>query len=157
MILENFIAWTASTMTPKCFTGAVVGINNIGGNCASGSLNANAYYSNTTQGVYVDIGFGDTVPASSDYKLEDSNACDTPTLTFISTAVSRGYPDIRNVTTVYRNDTGSAVIVKEVGIVGTGSQASNNTYNGLLSRTVLDNPITVNAGETMAFTVALEV
>ena len=157
MILENFIAWTASNLAPICFAGTAVSINNIGGNSAGSALNANAHYSNTNQGVFVDIGFGDTVPASSDYKLEDSNACDTPTLTFISTAVSRGYPDIRNVTSVYRNDTGSAVIVKEVGVVGTGSQANNNQYNGLLSRTVLDNPITVNAGETMAFTVAIEV
>ena len=157
MILENFIAWTSNSIGPVAFSGVSVALNNIGSNVVGGSLNANAYYSNSNTGMYVDIGFGNTAPASNDYKLADSNACDTPTLTFVSSAVARGYPDIRNVTTVYRNDTGSDVVVKEIGLATKGSSTNNDAYNGLLSRTVLDTPITVAAGETKAFTIALEV
>lgn len=157
MVLENIIAWMSNNINPIAFSGVAVSLNNIGNNIAGGALNANAYYSNSNTGMYVDIGFGNTAPASNDYKLADSNACDTPTLTFVSSAVARTYPDIRNVTTVYRNDTGSDVIVNEIGLVTKGSSSNNDAYNGLLSRTVLDTPITVAAGETKAFTIALEV
>lgn len=157
MILENFIAWISNSITPIAFSGVAVSLNNIGSNIAGGSLNAGAYYSNSNNGMYVDVGFGNTAPASNNYKLEDSNACDTPTLTFISSAVARSYPDMRNVTTVYRNDAGSDVVVKEIGLVTKGNGTNNDAYNGLLSRTVLDTPVTVSAGETKAFTIALEV
>lgn len=155
MVLENFIKWTISTVL-KSFANTDIGTNNYGGNITQFSTYS-SYYINSSSGRYVDIGFGDTPETQSDYKLADSNACDTPTLTWVSSVESRDYPSIRTVTSTYRNDTGSDVIVKEVGMVTHGGGASNNAYNALLTRKVLDTPVTVAAGEVKAFTVSLDV
>ena len=155
MVLQNFINWSASTVL-KSFSNVDIGTNASGGNISSLYTNS-VYYTNTQMGRYVDVGFGNTAPTSSDYKLEDSNACDTPTLTWISSIEARQYPSLRSVTSVYRNDTGSNVVVKEIGMVTHGNGASNNAYNALLTRTVLDSPITVAPGEVKAFTITLDV
>lgn len=119
---------------------------------------ANAYITNTTAGYYVDVGFDDTEPDVSDYKLGDSNAVDTQKLTFVSSTSTGGVlPYIRYVTTVYRNDTADDVTVKEVGLVSKSTLANRADRNYLLTHEILETPIVVHAGETYSFIVNLEI
>ena len=155
MVLENFINWSASSVL-KSFANADINTTRQGGNITTLYANS-SYYTNNLQGRYVDIGFGDTPETSTDYKLADSNAVDSPTLTWVVSSEARVYPSLRVVSSTYRNDTGSDVIVKEVGMVTHGSGVSDNSYNALLTRTVLDTPIIVAAGETKTFTISLDV
>lgn len=163
MYTINFLYWvntaTISSAIFKNFANTNARGDAIGGLITNYSHNPSTYYTNTNSGVYVDIGFGDTPPTSNDYKLEDSNACDTPTLTFISNGYPSNYtyPYIRNVTTTYVNNSGSDVTVKEIGLVQKGSTANNNEQNVLITRNVLDTPIVVPNGSQVSFTVSLEI
>ena len=111
------------------------------------------HYTLNGQGWYCDVGFDDTAESYEDYKLGDSNAYDTPTLTFVSGTTINTAPAIRVTITVYKNNTENAVVVKELGmVVKTTNTASNPACNALFARTVLEHPITVPAGAAMAFT-----
>lgn len=159
MIVNNFMRWILNSQTYVNFTGTTTSQTNMGGNITSYSNNVNSYFSNGTSGSYVDVGFGNTPETENDYKLANSNAIDTPTLTFISNGyvASSTYPYIRNLTTTYANNTGNDVTITEVGYVQKGTGASSGTSNILFTRTVLDTPITVPAGSTVAVTITMEV
>lgn len=155
MILKNFIPWSQNLYL-TVFSGGINGAVNLGGNITTMPNNSDTHYINATYGRYVDVGFSTTVPTIDDYKLADSNAIDTPTLTFINSNETGIYPSIRTVTSLYRNDTNSDVIVTEIGIATKGNGANNSDINALLTRTVLSTPVTVHVGETMAFTESIE-
>ena len=160
MILKNFIRWTQSyEATPKNFLGNNTSQANIGGNITGYINSVNSYYTNAASGSYVDVGFGNTPETADDYKLANSNAIDTPTLTFISNGyVTAGTcPYIRNLTTTYSNDTEDDVTITEVGYVQKAARANDGAYNCLLTRTVLDTPIVALAGKQVAVTVSLEI
>lgn len=107
-------------------------------------------------GIYVDVGFGDTAPALTDYKLADSNAVDTPTLTHVSGSFLNDFPYIRSAISIYRNDTSSDVTVKEIGLCSKTQTASNPARTALLARTVLPEPVVIAPGETYSFTYSVE-
>jgi len=160
MILKNFIYWTQNNVgTYKNFLGNDTTQANIGENITNYSNAVNCYYTNNLRGSYVDVGFGNTPETADDYKLANSNAIDTPKLTFISNGfVTAGtYPYIRNLTTTYSNDTENYVTITEVGYVQKAAQASNGGYNCLLTRTVLDTPIFVPAGKSVSVTITMEI
>ena len=119
-----------------------------------------AYYSNSARGWYVDVGFSDTPVEHDDYNLSDGNinGASAGLLTYVTGAVTNVLPSIRTCVTTYRNDGNSDVVVKEVGIVGkiAGSTANAPNYNHLITRKVLDTPITVPAGATMSFTYSID-
>lgn len=52
-------------------------------------------------------------------------------------------------TTTLKNETGSSVTIREIGLMG--RRTSDNSYNVLLTRTVLNNPITLANGEQRIF------
>ena len=161
MLLENFRrscyggGSTAATM-PYC-----VDIAGNSSNYSALSIVSNpslaGYYSASGYGWYVNVGFGNTPVDKSDYKLADDNIMDTQLLTYVTGAVSLASPTIRTVITTYRNDSGSAVVVKELGLVGKSyNTASQTNRNVMIARKVLDNPITVPNGATMSFTYSID-
>lgn len=120
--------------------------------------NQNVYYNNNSAGLYIDVGFGDTAPQKTDYKLEDSNVLDSNLLTWlISIYVNDRLPYIRLISSTYRNDTANDVIVKEIGMIKKNGYSGVNTCNVLLTRTVLQTPVTMHPGDTVTFTVSLEI
>lgn len=163
MFTKNFLYWTStntlSTSIFKTFANTSQNAGNVGGLLTNYNHNTSSYYANATAGSYVDVGFGNTPPTSDDYKLEDSNACDTPTLTFISNGYPsiNTYPYVRNVTTTYANNSGSDVTIKEIGLVSKSGTANSKQNNMLITRTVLDTPIVVPNGSQIAVTVSLEI
>lgn len=116
------------------------------------------WYGTTSYGWYCDVGFDDTAETSNDYKLGDSNAFETTKLTYMTGSVLINAPAIRTVITVYKNETENDVIVKELGLIGKARNYSTSpAINVLVARKVLDIPITVPAGATMAFTYEIDI
>lgn len=100
---------------------------------------------------FLDVGFGDTPETINDYSLENPNYISN-TLTFLnSQIISKGDREIYNMVALFRNDTGSNVTVKEIGYYATMANTSSPSYNALLSRKVLNNPITIAPGESYSF------
>lgn len=153
MLLENF---------HKACQGNIAGVNfsglTNGGNISIVSYpTTGGWYDNTSYGRYVDVGFGNTSVTKDDYKLANSNTIDNRTLTWIASQLTNVTPSITTAITTYRNDTSTDVVVTELGIVIkniNGATRPNNNY--LLARKVLDTPITVPAGATMAFTYSID-
>jgi len=156
MLLTNFLKWTLNNQTYTNLGGTNTGQGSMGGNISAYVNGGTAYYGVSAMGSYVDVGFGNTPEDPSDYKLANSNAIDTPTLTFISNgyAISGTYPYVRNLTTTYANNTANPVTITEVGYVQQSTGTLNNSI--LMTRTVLDSAIIVPAGGTVAITITLE-
>lgn len=118
------------------------------------------HYTTTSYGWYCDVGFGDTAVAHDDYVLADSNAVGSSAgaLTFMAGQTLNVYPNIRMCISTYKNNGSDDVVVKELGLVGktSGNTANNKALNHLIARKVLDTPIVVPAGATMAFTYAID-
>lgn len=161
MLLENFRracygGGNGQTATPYC--------TDIAGNATNYStLNITSnpgvagYYSTTGYGWYVNVGYGDTAVDKDDYKLADDNIIDTQALTYVGGAVSLTSPSIRTVVTTYRNDSGSPVVVKELGLIGKSyNSASATNRNVMIARKVLDTPVTVPNGVAMSFTYSID-
>jgi hypothetical protein len=103
------------------------------------------------------FGTGDTPPTLDDYCLAGSlvsgYSCDkeiTKELTDESAKVTAVY--------TITNTSGEAITIREVGLIGqaTGTSANNGDYNGLIERTVLDEPVTIPAGGTGKVTYTLK-
>lgn len=153
MILQNFQKMFASSNGyPDTYPTKM--------NNTTGHINFNfnmnyVHYTSTanTNGWWVDIGFGDTAPTASDYKLADSNALDNPTLNFVSGTNYRPTGKLIALTGTFQNNTTNAVTVKEVGLCSRNGTQANNV---LLVREVLDTPIVMAPGEIRSFTIALD-
>lgn len=138
-----------------------------GGLSNSGSVRTLGYSNPTTPGYFssmsqgamtLDIGFDDTVPTLEDYILGDGNYANRK-LTIVS--------QVRNKTTdttclsltlSAQNTSEAPVTVKEIGLyvhVSPNTFTVNNCI--LIARSVLDTPVTINAGETYAFTYSIEI
>jgi hypothetical protein len=120
-----------------------------------------SYYTYTSGGWYVDVGFGDTAVDVDDYKLDDSNSMDNNNLlTFVTTVLYTGSPYVKWVSSYYKNETNSAVTVKEIGMfvkqngVSTGS---GKQYNFMIARKILDTPITLQPGEVKSFSYGIDI
>ena len=115
-----------------------------------GSVNG---YHAAGYGAYIEVGFGDTPESVTDYNLADSNK-DNPKLTYVAggkNAAIQG--DINNLYANFRNDSGTNVTVREVGIVGNGVGNSSGDFSEmcLFFRKVLETPVTIAPGETYSF------
>ena len=156
MLLKNFSGYCRANATGcKAFDGSAAVLSTTGVGVLTNF--AASYYSVNVAGQYVDVEFSDTAVQNTDYKLGDSNAIDTPTLTYVSCMILNDMPYIRSAITVFRNDTSSAVTVKEVGLVTKSNAVSNPAKNMLLSRVVLPTPVVIQPGDTYAFTFTIEI
>lgn len=118
------------------------------------------YYNVSGTGGWVDVGYGDTAVSESDYKMADSNSyggTQVGALTWVSTSFVNQNPYLKCYTTVYRNDGADSVTVKELGICGKIATTANYNYTILVARKVLDTPVVVPAGATVAFTYGIKV
>lgn len=122
--------------------------------CARNAANPGAALSLPYGGACVVVGFGDTAEAPDDYGLADGNY-NNARLAVANYGKNTFVPgDIISIYAGYTNNTGSNVIVKELGIIGnpTGnSQASGGNNVCLLFRKVLETPVTIAPGETYIF------
>lgn len=103
--------------------------------------------------VYISLGTGDTPATNTDYKLDS-----VVNLTFVNGTITYNTGNsLFIVSSNYRNDTESSVTIKELGFGLGYHQANGNGTSALISRSVLDTPVTINAGETYAFTYSIEI
>ena len=93
------------------------------------------------------IGSGDVAPTYDDYKMGNPLNLSTVTQSYTTNG------GVMTFVKTFKNDSGSEVTVKEVGLFGTPDD-----YNCcvVLTRTVLSSPVTIANGETKTFTVVVD-
>lgn len=118
--------------------------------------NSTTSYSPGSDGVEVVVGTGTTPVTTDDYTLANivTLAQGTPVKTnVIENGAYKGFIISLPIT----NNTGSALTITEVGIMSYAyrSNGGSNTIPVLIERTLLDVPVTIEAGQTMAVNIAL--
>ena len=112
-------------------------------------------YQNTIGGYgWIELGFGDTAEDYDNYNLADSNYSNAKLTGLTMSAVSKGNKELFNVIGSFRNNTANNVVVKEIGWICSPHNAGSGAalaYLGLLTRKVLDTPITMAPGDTYSF------
>ena len=93
------------------------------------------------------IGSGDVAPTYDDYKMGNPLNLSTVTQSYSTDG------GVMTFVKTFKNDSGSEVTVKEVGLFGTPGIYS---YCVVLTRTVLSSPVTIANGETKTFTVVVD-
>lgn len=94
------------------------------------------------------VGSGDTEVTYDDLKLDNDIS---GTLTFVvGSAITNSVANriFYSITANYKNATDAPITVKELGIFSVGC---------IYTRSVLDTPVTINPGETYAFTYSIEI
>ena len=105
------------------------------------------------------LGGGATEPTFDDYQLEDWIS--SSVLKYIGgSTISSSGNIVRSQTSIYQNISDSPVIIREVAMGFNWSQYNNttppNAYS-ILTRSILDTPVTINPGESYAFTYSIEI
>ena len=104
------------------------------------------------------LGNGTTAPTVSDYCLDNDI---TDSLTFISGSTPGNTPSgstrtpdsgLASVTATYENRTGADIVIKEIGLMAAVGQSGVQNHF-LLTRDVLNTPVTIPAGQQRAFTI----
>lgn len=104
------------------------------------------------EGVFIAYGNGTTIATSNDYNLES----EITDLTLLGNSVfitDNGYV----VTSSIKNTSNEDIIVKELGLFETsnGKDIHEARLTFMLTRNVLETPITIKAGETKTFTITI--
>ena len=116
------------------------------------------YGGTNSSGFHVIVGGGDTAPTSDDYDMADTSILGTNQLRSIKQGATFTMLNSAVVTTQWRNDSSSPIVVKEVGLACKISPATyDKSVNILVSRKVLDNPVTIQPGETYTFAYNIKV
>ena len=105
------------------------------------------YSSRPLNKISIVVGSGDVAPTYDDYKMGNPLNLSTVTQSY---STNNG---VMTFVKTFKNDSGSEVTVKEVGLFGTPDD-----YNCcvVLTRTVLSSPVTIANGETKTFTVVVD-
>lgn len=104
----------------------------------------------TTEGVFIAYGNGTTIATSNDYNLEG----EITDLTLLGNSVSitdNGYVVISSI----KNTSNEDIIVKELGIFETSKSQYRVRSTFMLTRNVLETPITIKPNETKTFTITI--
>lgn len=104
----------------------------------------------TTEGVFIAYGNGTTIATSNDYNLES----EISGLTLLGNSLSitdNGYITTSSI----KNTSNEDIIVKELGIFETSKSQYGDRSTFMLTRNVLETPITIKAGETKTFTITI--
>lgn len=152
MVLNNFLTILDATKRNFISTaGSSTAIATGGDTILSGGASS-AYYSTTTGQTWVEVGFGDTPESAEDYVLASPN--NGTLLTSVAQArIALGNREILDIVGTFRNNTGSNVTVKEVGVIG----AARSANAALICRKVLENPLTIAPGEAYSFNYRLKI
>ena len=158
MLLKNMmLIFCQSGNVSKCMNG-----NNFGSYTSSNYVGREVqgcHYGGTdSSGFHVIVGGGDTPPTSDDYDMADTSILGTTKLRSLKQGATFSLLNSAFITTQWRNDSSAPIIVKEVGLA---YKINNNAYdksvNVLVSRKVLNNPVTIQPGETYTFAYNIKV
>lgn len=94
---------------------------------------------------YIAVGSGNTAPTANNYTLESEITGLNNVGNFVNNEVNG-----LTISATITNDTNSDVTIKEYGLYG--YQSADNKWT-MLTRTVLDSPITLEAGEIATITI----
>lgn len=106
--------------------------------------------STTTEGVFIAYGNGTTIATSNDYNLESEISGLTLLGNFVS-ITDNGYITTSSV----KNTSNEDIIVKELGIFETSTYDYRVVSTFMLTRNVLETPITIKPNETKTFTITI--
>lgn len=104
----------------------------------------------TQQGVFIAYGNGTTIATSNDYNLEG----EITDLTLLGNSVhitDNGYA----VTSSVKNTSDEDIIVKELGVFETSKSEHGERSTFMLTRNVLETPITIKPNEIKTFTITI--
>lgn len=104
----------------------------------------------TTEGVFIAYGNGTTIATLNDYNLE-SEISDLTLLGNSLSITDHGYI----VTSSVKNTSDENIIVKEVGLFETSKSKYGERSTFMLTRNVLETPITIKPDETKTFTITI--
>lgn len=115
-------------------------------------INSDGISSDVKGGVCIGFGAGSKQVSLEDYNLETI----IDNLSYLSSSVVTT-EECYMVTTSVKNNTSTDIIVSEVGIFGRGQNQSgtNASHPFMLTRKVLETPITINPNEIKTFTIAI--
>lgn len=157
MVLNNYRMACRGNGTMKSISNANIASSHqtIVCNNASGG-----FYSENNAAGYIDVGYGNTAEDANDYNLADSNSyggTQVGALTWMSTSYINANPYLKRYTSTYLNSGSTDITVTELGVVAkSGSAQSNPAFTLLLARKVLETPVVVPAGSTVAFTYGIK-
>lgn len=104
----------------------------------------------TTGGVFIAYGNGTTIATSNDYNLES----EISNLTLLGNSLSitdNGYITTSSI----KNTSNEDIIVKELGVFETSKAENGFMSTFMLTRNVLETPVTIKPNETKTFTITI--
>lgn len=104
----------------------------------------------TTEGVFIAYGNGTTIATSNDYNLESEISNLTLLGNFLS-ITDNGYITTSSI----KNTSNEDIIVKELGVFETSTSESRLRSTFMLTRNVLETPVTIKPNETKTFTITI--
>ena len=113
-------------------------------------INSDGISSNVKGGVCIGFGAGSKQVSLEDYNLETI----IDYLSYLSSSVVTT-EECYMVTTSVKNNTSTDIIVSEVGIFGRGTNGSSAGHPFMLTRNVLETPITIMPNEIKTFTITI--
>ena len=113
-------------------------------------INSDGISSDVKGGVCIGFGAGSKQVSLEDYNLETI----IDNLSYLSSSVVTT-EECYMVTTSVKNNTSTDIIVSEVGIFGRGTNGAVTGNPFMLTRKVLETPITINPNEIKTFTIAI--
>lgn len=124
-----------------------------------GSTSTACHYCGSSSGTfYVMIGGGDTPPTKDDYDMADTSIVASDKMRSMYQTASYTTNSGATVTTQWKNFSSSPITIKELGLAYKRSSATyDKSVNILWARKVLETPVTVQPGETYAFSYNLKV
>lgn len=123
-----------------------------------GTNNASHYCGNSSSTFHVMIGGGDTAPTKNDYDMADTSIIASDKMVSMTQVASATRESGTTVTTQWKNNSSSAIVIKELGLAfKRSSTAYSKAANILFARKVLDTPVTVQPGETYAFSYNIKI
>lgn len=100
--------------------------------------------------VALDVGFDDTPETAADYAWNGN--LKNPQLSYLSGGVlNKSLGDIISLYAIFKNNSGSNVVVREIGMLGNCGGGTTESYFGLWIRKVLETPVTIAPGESYSF------
>ena len=122
-------------------------------------INSGSHYSGSSSGAfYVMIGAGDTAPTRDDFDMADTSiVASDKMVSLVQTATYTKAGGI-TATTQWKNNSSSPITIKELALTFKfNSAAYQKSANVIVARQVLDTPVTVQPGETYAFSYNIKV
>ncbi len=123
-------------------------------------INANCVYGSSSGygAFHVIAGAGDTPVTEEDYDMADISILANDKLRSIQQTATYAQSNGAVVTTSYRNDSASPITVKEIGLAYKNSNtAYSKAANILITRKVLDSPVTIQPGDTYVFSYNIKI